>query len=68
MQVVVLNSWVLCLEGSIYRNKVEPQVAILNFMLAHFTVIGVAAAFIISQALYMCWITCPWTQIPDKAA
>lgn len=67
MQIAVLHSWVLCLEGSMYPNKVEPQVAILNFMLAHFTVIGVAAAFIITQDLYMCWITCPWTQIPDKA-
>lgn len=67
MQVAVLHSWVLHLEESMYPNKVESQVAILNFMLAHFTVIGVAGAFITSQALYMCWITCHWAQIPDKA-
>lgn len=67
MKTAVLYSWVHCLEKGMCPNQVEPQVAILSPMLYHFILIRAASDFVNSQAVYMCWISCHWTQIPDKA-
>lgn len=66
MQVGLLCSQAHCLEEGMCPNQAESQVDILSLMLAHFTLIRVASAFIISQAVYICWVNCHWTQIPNK--